>query len=583
MDQFLTKVLPDRFLNGDDAFRAKVLWLYSTVLGGLGALILIGLTLVEGDIPARRIGTVILASLLIGVTVLMRYVSALMFISWYVLLVSIAMIFYVDFNNFSIAGPSTVLWMVPFTLMALLFSGLRLYLIFCFTFSLFVFNIFALFQGWLPEPIIQAESWLYVQCIYVLAVAILVVVCTRGMSNLASGHLLELQKEIMNKQERIEEINLLKVSAESSTRSKSLFLATMSHELRTPLNSVIGNAQLLSRAKLPETYRVKANDIATAGNLLLVLINDVLDFSKLEETKLNLIEKPYAINQQLIKLTRMMETKLKSSVKIKLTLPDEPIYIYADENRLSQVLMNLLSNAIKFTDHGEIDVSLVVENEKDIKISITDTGIGINPNDIEKLFTRFSQVAGDSAKNMEGTGLGLAISLGIIKQMSCDINVNSLPDKGSCFSVVLPRRLVTESIEEVHVSDDVTDQLSLKGYSILVVDDIDMNCTVLESMLLDLGGDDVHLVNSGAKAVEHIAQNMQTHVIFMDMRMPSMDGIEATQRIRTLGYQGVIIAATANASGHDRETCIAAGMDDFISKPVAMEELERVLLKFINT
>ncbi|MFT7109985.1 MAG: signal transduction histidine kinase/CheY-like chemotaxis protein [Psychrobacter glaciei] len=582
LDRLLIKVLPARFLTGEDAFRAKVLWLYSTSLGGLGSLILAGLTLAEGTVPGRRLVTVILAALLLGVTVLMRYATHLTSISAYVLLITISTVFYVDFNNLSIEGPSTVLWIVPFTLMALLFSSVRLFAIFCCTFSLFILNVVALHKGWLPEPIIKPENWLYAQCMYVLLAVVMVVICTRGMSGIASDNLLELNKEINNKQKHIEQINQLKVIAESSTQSKSMFLSTMSHELRTPLNSVIGNAQLLSRADLPDKYRVQARDIATAGNLLLILINDILDFSNIEESQLNLIEKSYDINRQIIELTRMMESRLKPSVKINLTLPHKTSYIYADENRLSQVIMNLLSNSIKFTEQGEIKVSLEVENNKDIKISIADTGIGIKPDDIKKLFTRFTQVTDDSAKNMEGAGLGLAISLGIIKQMNGDIKVNSTIGKGSCFTVILPDRLTERPTIDNSANQGRLDTSYIKNCSILVVDDIEMNCVVLESMLLDLGAQKIKSVNSGRLALEYITQNMQTQIIFMDMRMPEMNGVEATQAIQKLGYKGKIFAVTANASTQDNEICIAAGMDDFISKPVDMIELERILLKSTN-
>jgi signal transduction histidine kinase len=576
-------VLPAHFLKGEDAFRAKVLWVYSTSLGSLGTLILLGLIVAEGDISARRLVTVTMAALLLGVTVLMRYNINLTSISTYVLLVTITTVFYVDFNNLSIDGPSTVLWVVPFTLMALLFSAARLFFIFCCTFLLFVFNVFALHKGWLPEPIVKPENWLYLQPAYVLLAIVMVFICTRGMSSIATNNLLELTKEINNKQKHIEQVSQLKVEAESSTKSKSMFLSTMSHELRTPLNSVIGNAQLLSRADLPNKYRVQASDIATAGNLLLVLINDILDFNKLEESELNLIDKPYALNRQIIELTRMMESRLKPSVEMNLILPEETIYIYADENRLSQVIMNLLSNSIKFTEQGEINVSVEIENNKDIKISIADTGIGIKPNDIKKLFTRFTQVTDDSAKNMEGTGLGLAISLGIVQQMSGDIKVNSTIGKGSCFSIMLPGRREESFTMDIPASDIIFDAESIKDGSILIVDDIAVNGIVLESMLLDLGVQDINSVSSGQQAIEYIKKNIQTQIIFMDMRMPEMNGIEATQAIQKLGYKGKIFAVTANASGQDKERCIAAGMDDFISKPVDMAELERVLLKAINT
>ncbi|MGK0445728.1 MAG: signal transduction histidine kinase [Bermanella sp.] len=576
-------MLPDHFLTGEDAFRAKVVWVFSTCVGTLGMLILFGLILAEGDVPLRRLVTVLLSALLLSVTLLMRYATHLVSISTYVLLITVSIIFYVDFNNLSVAGPTTVLWVVPFTLMALLFSGPRLIVIFLLTFSLFIFNVIALLKGWLPEPVVKEGSWFYVQCVYVLASVVMVVICTRGMSILAGNHLLELNKEVESKQKRIEQVNQLKLDAESATRSKSIFLSTMSHELRTPLNSVIGNAQLLSRAQLPDKYREQANDIAIAGNLLLALINDILDFSKLEENGLHLIEKPYALNQQITDLARMMTPRLKPDVKLNLHLPEDEVCIHADENRLAQVIMNLLSNSIKFTDKGEISLSLQLDNDRDIVIVVRDTGIGIKQDDIKRLFTRFTQVTDDSAKNMEGTGLGLAISLGIVQQMSGDIKVESTLGQGSCFSVVLPGRRVDCVTAQTQVEAIPFAPERMQASSFLVVDDIAMNCMVLESMLMDLGAQCIESVNSGIQALTFIERNMDTQIIFMDMRMPGMDGVEATKAIRQLGYAGKIIAVTANASEQDRQACLDAGMNDFIAKPVEMDALEAILIKLIHS
>lgn len=576
-------MLPAHFLTGEDAFRAKVVWVFSTSVGGLGMLILFGLILAEGDVPLRRLVTVLLSALLLSVTLLMRYATHLVSVSTYVLLITVSIIFYVDFNNLSVAGPTTVLWVVPFTLMALLFSGPRLIVIFLLTFLLFIFNVIALLKGWLPEPIVKEDSWFYVQCVYVLAAVVMVVICTRGMSILAGNHLLELNKEVKSKQKRIEQVSQLKLDAESATRSKSIFLSTMSHELRTPLNSVIGNAQLLSRAQLPDKYREQANDIAIAGNLLLALINDILDFSKLEENGLHLIEKPYAVNQQITDLARMMTPRLKPDVKLTLHLPEDEVCIHADENRLAQVIMNLLSNSIKFTDKGEISVSLQLDNDRDIVIAVRDTGIGIKQDDIKRLFTRFTQVTDDSAKNMEGTGLGLAISLGIVQQMSGEIKVESTLGEGSCFSVVLPGRRVECVNAETQVEAISLAPELMQASSFLVVDDIPINCMVLESMLMDLGAQCIESVNGGTQALAFIEHNMDTQIIFMDMRMPGMDGVEATEAIRKLGYPGKIIAVTANASEQDRQACLDAGMNDFIAKPVEIDALEAMLIKLMHS
>lgn len=582
LDRLLIRQIPSHFLQGEDAFRAKVLWVFSTVLGCIGLIVLLFLSLAEG-VPPRRLVTVVLAALLLGVSFFMRYATRLGLISVYVCLVTTVLIFYVDFNNLSVAGPTTILWVVPFLLMALLFSGVRLFIFMVVTFSLFIFNAFAFVKGWLPEPIIDPQNWHYVQIMYVLCASIMIAVCTRGMWNLSIGHLRDLEIELKQKQDRIQQINHLKLQAESSTRSKSIFLANMSHELRTPLNSVIGNSQLLVRADLPEKHRAKINDIALAGNLLLMLINDILDFSKLEQNELVLIEEPYDLTLQILELSRMMIPKLKKGVELVLPSVKHSVYIKADKNRVSQIVMNLLSNAMKFTDSGVITLSLVEQENNGIKISITDTGIGIKNEDVEKLFTEFSQVAHDSTRNMEGTGLGLAISLGLVKHMGGTIDVNSEFNKGSCFSIILPhKRVGALPLDNAAENSYLDETLSLKGYSILVVDDIEMNCMVLEEMLLDYGADDVLSLTSGEQAVVHIEKNMQTRLVLMDMRMPGMSGVEATEKIRALGFQGSVIAVTANASEQDRQACIASGMDGFVAKPVDMKELEVVLLALLK-
>lgn len=577
LDRVLCRLIPNRFLIREDAFRAKVLWVYSTVLGLLGVLIIIMISLSEGELPLRRLGTAGLTISLLAVTFFMGVFGRLGHVSAYVCVITMSLIFYVDFNNLSIAGPTLILWIVPVLLIAFLFSGWHLLIFVAATFLLFGFNVYALFNGWLPEPLIIPDSWVLIKIMYVVCAAIMVLTCTRGMWNLSQQHLAELEEVVKNKQEKIQEVNQLKLEAESSTRSKSIFLATMSHELRTPLNSVIGNAQLLARAELPEKHHARVNDIALAGNLLLMLINDILDFSKLEENQIKLIEEPYDLTEQVSEIARIMETKLKEHVNLKLKLPDEKLYINGDKNRLAQVLMNLISNAMKFTDVGEVVISLECVNKSSVRISISDTGIGIKKEDQKNLFTQFSQFSDDSTRNMEGTGLGLAISMGLVKSMQGSISVISELNVGSCFTVDLPGRVLANRHIEKQEDSSVGIKLSLAGRSILVVDDIAMNCMVLESMLTEFGADTVLSVNSGEEAIEYIAENMDTNLILMDMRMPGMGGVEATQNIRNMGFSNLVVAVTANASEQDKQACIEVGMNGFIAKPIAIDALEEVL------
>lgn len=578
LDRIFARIIPARFLTIEHAFHSKMLWLYSASVGGLAVIILIALYFTEDNVPMRRLGTLFLASLLFAVPILMRHLNTLKPVAIYVVVVSMALIFYIDFNNQSIQGPSGVLWLVPIMLITILFSGWRIVFNIGFCSVLFLMNVYFLKQGWLPVSIVNSENFHTVQVVYICAVSIILILSTHGISKLSQNHFESLQQEIQNKQNTIDQISALKREAEASGRSKSIFLATMSHELRTPLNSVIGNAQILSRAHLPNKHHEQVNDISIAGNLLLMLINDILDFSKLEEDEIDIIEEPYDLTEQIIELSRMMKARLKKSVLLDVLLPKDKIYINADQNRIAQVLMNLISNAMKFTDKGFIKIALETDQSADIRIAITDTGIGIHDEDIKKLFVQFSQVSHNSTRNMEGTGLGLAIALGLIKKMGGNIEVASELNKGSCFTVLLPNKRLSKLHTPTHVEPEArVVGLSLHDKSILVVDDIMMNCAVLESMLEAYGADRIISVNSGLESVEYVAQNSAPDLILMDMRMPGMDGIEATQTIRQQGYAGVIIAVTANATAEDEAACLSAGMNGFLAKPVVIEELEHVI------
>lgn len=576
----MSHLIPEHFLSSRYAYHVNVLIVFSMTLGGLAFIILAGLLFAEGELPIRRVITISLASLLLLSILLIRIVSHVHLLAWYVILVSIALIWYVDFNNQSLAGPSSPLWIIPFALSGLLFTQLRLLLSSVLILSLAFLNGVLFFKGLLPQPLIPVGSWPTVQLIYIIAVGLVVIVCTNGITRLAHDQMDILQDQLEEKQKHLQQINELKVKAEASTNSKTLFLATVTHELRTPLNSVIGNAQLLENENLPAGAKARIEDISLAGRLLLTLINDILDFSKLEQRQLAFVETTYDLKHQIIHLCRMMESKLPKNVELKLTLPDESVFILADQSRVAQVLMNFLSNAFKFTSSGLIEMTLTPYKNGDIQLAVTDTGTGIREADIKKLFNQFSQVAEDSAKNTEGTGLGLAICKGIVEQMNGRIDVASVMNEGSQFSVYLPKRIQLDHTDNAALVIEET--LNLKDVSILIVDDIDMNCIVLQGMIETFNANKIFTVNSGEDAVEFLHQYSDTQVVLMDVRMPSMSGVEATRIIREQGYKGVIIAVTANATQEDQAECLEAGMDDFLSKPVEMSGLKQALLKALH-
>ena len=583
LDHLISLLIPAHFREGPYGFHAKVLCIFSLTVGGLAAFILLGLTLSAGNIPLRRLGTVLLASMLLAVVALLRMVRNIEVVAWYVIGVTVAIVWYVDFNNQGITGPNSTLWVIPFSLSALVLKRRQLITMTFIILALFSMNVMLLLNGHLPEPLVNPLMWPKVEVVYLIASGIVVMVCTRGMAQVAHEHLDELQNELDEKKQRISQISELKIKAEASIESKTMFLATMSHELRTPLNSVIGNAQLLAREKLPKELTTRVKDISLSGNLLLTLINDILDFSKLEQNKLTFIETDYDLSAQITDLCRMMENRIQDGVKLNILLPPQAVIVNADQSRMAQVIMNLLSNAFKFTINGSVSVSLEVTADQDLLLSFTDTGTGIQKQDLEKLFIQFSQVAENSEKNSQGTGLGLAICKGIIEQMGGQINVTSQFGEGTCFTVILPKRAKqnagTSKKERVLKNEPA---LNLIGQSVLIVDDIEMNCVVLEDMLLEFGAKEFHSVHSGEQAIEFIDQFPKTHIILMDVRMPNMNGLQATEKIRGMGYQGIIIAVTANATLEDQTECFEAGMNAFIAKPIVMDTLEATLAEVLR-
>lgn len=581
VERLFSILIPSHYLKGKHAFRAKVLCVFSMTLGGLALIILSGLIASEGEVPLRRLGTIILSSLFLFVPFVMRLSERIAVPATYTIFVSLMVVWYVDYNNASVMGASTPLWVILYCLAALTFKGRGLFLALFVISSIYLLDLYLLFNGLLPESITKPHVWPKLEAAQLLGAGVIIVVCTRGMARLAMEHMTELQQELVAKQDRIQEINALKTKAEVSAQSKTMFLATMSHELRTPLNSVIGNAQLLSRESLPDASQQKIEDITKAGNLLLMLINDILDFSKLEQNRLKLIAQPYNLSQQLLDICRMMDAKVKTGVTLQTCLPHQAIYINADENRLAQVFLNMLSNAIKFTNKGEISIGLKTVDEKNVHVWVNDTGIGIRQADLDRLFESFTQVTGDSDLNMQGTGLGLAISKGIIDQMGGSITVTSEYGEGTCFDLVFPDCLVDGPSESAEVMPLHEAEISLKGLSILVVDDIPMNCVVLEGMLGEFGCDQVTVVNSGQEAINVIQNHMAIECVLMDVRMPGMSGDKASEQLRALGYQGKIIAVTANASPEDQLACEKAGMDAFIPKPVEMGMLKTTLQKLL--
>jgi CheY-like chemotaxis protein len=362
----------------------------------------------------------------------------------------------------------------------------------------------------------------------------------------------------------------------------------MSHELRTPLNGILGIAQVYQKSpKLTEQEKEDIAIIKQSGLHLLTLINDILDISKIEAGKMEIIPEKFDF---LLFLKLIIEIARNSSVvkniNFKYQLSSElPLIVKTDEKRLRQILLNLLGNAIKFTATGEVKliVNLISQERKNDSLSITkikfeviDTGVGIPPEKLASIFLPFEQV-GETRLKSQGTGLGLAISQRIAQMMGSEIKVSSKLGEGSIFSFELDLETFAKHIEENNNHVEYCDISQNLPLSILVAEDNLVNQKVARKLFQKLGYT-VDIAANGQEVLKYLQQQVYD-VIFMDIQMPELDGIETTKEIyqKWGEHRPYIIAMTANAMAGDRENCLAVGMDDYISKPVKIEAIAQAI------
>jgi signal transduction histidine kinase/ActR/RegA family two-component response regulator len=393
-----------------------------------------------------------------------------------------------------------------------------------------------------------------------------------------------LQRELTRGRERILEE---RKAAEAAAVAKAEFLANMSHEIRTPLTGIIGFSALLNdMSGLPEQAQDHVRRIVASGNTLLTVVNDILDFSKIEAGHLELDPQPFAVATFLDTYCSFFEHSaeekgLTLERRVKAGVPD---VLLADSQRLGQIVSNLINNAIKFTSRGSVSVDLDYSQDLGrLLISVTDTGEGIAPDKLDRLFTRFTQADGSVSRKHGGTGLGLAICKNLTELMGGEISVVSELGSGSTVSISIPAPFVEGAQEVMSAPDQDQDRLDIEPRDVLIVDDLEANRELLK-LILEAIGHRATLAVDGQDAIR-LASNRPFDVILMDLQMPGMDGFATAQAIRrskTANAATPIIALSANVLAEHKRSSAEAGMNDHLAKPIVVPLLVEAVARWGN-